>query len=156
MRIRKISFAGSMAVGKEVQTATAQINLKQLTLELGGKSPTVVFDDCNLDNAVTWTVNAILAPSGQVCVAESRIYVEKSISKAFIDLTSGWWISWLPSGSAESPALVAVPQVYVCPGCGLWLPSLLDPQLYCLALFQCQMRSIDDSRWYEYFLELKF
>ncbi len=85
LRIRKISFTGSMAVGKKVQVAAAQSNLKRVTLELGGKSPAVVFDDCNLNNAVTWTVNAILARSGQVCVAASRIYVQKSISKAFID-----------------------------------------------------------------------
>ena len=51
----------------------------------GGKSPALVFDDCNLENAVTWTINAILARSGQVCVAATRVYVQKSISQAFID-----------------------------------------------------------------------
>jgi acyl-CoA reductase-like NAD-dependent aldehyde dehydrogenase len=84
MRIRKISFTGSVAVGNKVQIAAAQSNLKRVTLELGGKSPAVVFEDANLDNAVTWTTNAILARSGQVCVAATRVYVQKSIAQAFI------------------------------------------------------------------------
>jgi aldehyde dehydrogenase (NAD+)/retinal dehydrogenase len=85
MRIRKISFTGSVGTGKKIQIAAAQSNLKRVTLELGGKSPAVVFDDANLDNALTWTVNALLARSGQVCVAATRVYVQKSIAKEFID-----------------------------------------------------------------------
>ncbi|KAF2806779.1 aldehyde dehydrogenase [Mytilinidion resinicola] len=85
MKIRKISFTGSVSTGKKVQAAAAQSNLKRVTLELGGKSPAVVFEDCNLDNAINWTVHAILARSGQVCVAATRVYVQKSISKKFID-----------------------------------------------------------------------
>lgn len=85
MRIRKISFTGSIPTGKKVQEAAAKSNLKRVTLELGGKSPAVVFEDANLDNALTWTVNAILARSGQVCVAATRVYVHSSISKDFID-----------------------------------------------------------------------
>lgn len=85
MRIRKISFTGSLPTGKSIQIAAAKSNLKRVTLELGGKSPAVIFDDCNLDNALNFTINAILARSGQVCVAATRVYVQKSISKAFID-----------------------------------------------------------------------
>lgn len=85
MRIRKISFTGSIATGKKVQEAAAKSNLKRCTLELGGKSPALVFEDANLDNALTWTVNAILARSGQVCVAATRVYVHSSISNDFID-----------------------------------------------------------------------
>ena len=84
MRIRKISFTGSIPTGKKIQAAAANSNLKRVTLELGGKSPAVVFDDCNLDNAITWTINAILARSGQVCMAASRVYVQKSLSEKFI------------------------------------------------------------------------
>lgn len=84
MRIRKISFTGSVATGKKVQEAAARSNLKRVTLELGGKSPAVIFEDANLDNALTWTVNAILARSGQVCVAATRVYVQKSIADEFI------------------------------------------------------------------------
>lgn len=85
MRIRKISFTGSVPTGKKIQIAAAQSNLKRVTLELGGKSPAVVFEDANLDNALTWTVNALLARSGQVCVAATRVYVQRSIAQEFID-----------------------------------------------------------------------
>ena len=85
MRIRKISFTGSIQTGRKIQIAAAQSNLKRVTLELGGKSPALVFDDCNLDNAVTWTANAILARSGQVCIAASRVYVQKSILNDFME-----------------------------------------------------------------------
>ena len=84
MQIRKISFTGSIPTGKKIQELAARSNLKRVTLELGGKSPALVFDDCNLDNAVTWTTNAILARSGQVCVAATRLYVQKGISEKFI------------------------------------------------------------------------
>ena len=84
MRIRKISFTGSVQTGKKIQEASARSNLKRVTLELGGKSPAIIFEDANLDNALTWTVNAILARSGQVCIAASRLYVQKSIAHDFI------------------------------------------------------------------------
>lgn len=66
MRIRKVSFTGSIPTGKKIQAMAANSNLKRVTLELGGKSPAVVFDDCNLVNAVTWCVNALAANTGQV------------------------------------------------------------------------------------------
>ncbi|KAI3113374.1 hypothetical protein CBS147333_2812 [Penicillium roqueforti] len=82
----RISFTGSVATGKKIQVAAAQSNLKRVTLELGGKSPAVIFEDANLENAVTWTINGILARTGQVCVAASRVYVQRSIASKFIDL----------------------------------------------------------------------
>ncbi|KAF2495017.1 aldehyde dehydrogenase mitochondrial precursor [Lophium mytilinum] len=85
MKIRKVSFTGSVTTGRRVQIAAAKSNLKRVTLELGGKSPAVVFDDANLENAVTWTVNSILIRSGQLCVAPSRVYVQKGIAEKFID-----------------------------------------------------------------------
>ena len=54
MKVAKISFTGSIATGKTVQKLAASSNLKRVTLELGGKSPAVVFDDANLENAVRW------------------------------------------------------------------------------------------------------
>jgi acyl-CoA reductase-like NAD-dependent aldehyde dehydrogenase len=84
MRIRKISFTGSTSTGQAIQQAAARSNLKRVTLELGGKSPAVIFEDANLDNALTWTTNAILARSGQVCVAATRLYVHESVSEQFI------------------------------------------------------------------------
>src|ERR1700753_987821 len=59
MKIRKVSFTGSIPTGKKVQEAAARSNLKRVTLELGGKSPAVFFDDCDLENAITWAVNAL-------------------------------------------------------------------------------------------------
>ncbi|KAF2093839.1 aldehyde dehydrogenase X mitochondrial precursor [Rhizodiscina lignyota] len=85
MRVRKVSFTGSIATGKKIQEMAAKSNLKRVTLELGGKSPAVVFDDCNLDNAVTWTANAITANTGQVCFAASRVYVQEGIYDKFIE-----------------------------------------------------------------------
>lgn len=85
MRIRKVSFTGSILTGKKIQKMAAESNLKRVTLELGGKSPAVVFDDCNLDVAVTWCVNAIAANTGQVCFAASRVYVQEGIFDKFAE-----------------------------------------------------------------------
>jgi aldehyde dehydrogenase (NAD+) len=85
MRVRKVSFTGSIPTGKKIQEMAAKSNLKRVTLELGGKSPAVVFDDCNLENAVNWTVNAITGHSGQVCFAASRVYVQEGIYEKFIE-----------------------------------------------------------------------
>lgn len=83
MKVRKVSFTGSTSTGRKIQEAAARSNLKRVTLELGGKSPAVVFDDCNLDNAVTWCVNAITGNTGQVCFAASRVYVQEGIYDEF-------------------------------------------------------------------------
>lgn len=83
MRIRKVSFTGSIASGKKVQEAAARSNLKSVTLELGGKSPAVIFDDCNLQNAVIWCVNGLLGNSGQICMATTRLYVQEGIFDEF-------------------------------------------------------------------------
>lgn len=82
-RIRKVSFTGSIATGKRIQKMAAESNLKRVTLELGGKSPAVVFNDCDLDNAVKWCVNAIAANTGQVCFAASRVYVQEGLLDQF-------------------------------------------------------------------------
>jgi aldehyde dehydrogenase (NAD+) len=85
MKIRKVSFTGSIPTGKRIQEAAAKSNLKRVTLELGGKSPAVVFDDCNLENAITWTANAITANTGQVCFAATRVYVQEGIYDKFVE-----------------------------------------------------------------------
>jgi len=84
MKVRKVSFTGSIPTGKKIQEMAAKSNLKRVTLELGGKSPAVVFDDCDLQNAVMWTSNAITANTGQVCFAASRVYVQEGIYEKFI------------------------------------------------------------------------
>ncbi|KAF9888591.1 hypothetical protein FE257_008523 [Aspergillus nanangensis] len=83
-QIRKISFTGSGITGKKIQKASAESNLKRVTLELGGKTPAGVFDDCNFENALEWATNSITMNSGQVCVAASRLYVQESIAERFL------------------------------------------------------------------------
>lgn len=82
--VKKIAFTGSAAVGREILRAAAGSNLKKVTLELGGKGPSVVFADANLENALFWTTLGITANNGQVCAAGSRIYVHASIYDEFL------------------------------------------------------------------------
>ncbi|KAK2480558.1 hypothetical protein H9L39_06197 [Fusarium oxysporum f. sp. albedinis] len=84
MRVAKVSFTGSIPTGKVVQVLAAQSNLKRVTLELGGKSPAVVFDDANLENAVKWAVNALVTNSGQICFAATRVFVQSKIYDKFV------------------------------------------------------------------------
>jgi aldehyde dehydrogenase (NAD+) len=60
MKIEKIAFTGSTLVGRKVMEAAAKSNLKTVTLELGGKSPNIIFDDADLDQAVNWAAHGIL------------------------------------------------------------------------------------------------
>lgn len=82
--INKIAFTGSTAVGKHLRDITAGSG-KSLTLELGGKSPFMVFEDCDLDATVEGVVDAIWFNQGQVCCAGSRVLVQESISDVFYD-----------------------------------------------------------------------
>ncbi|PLL10894.1 aldehyde dehydrogenase [Tabrizicola sp. TH137] len=78
----KIAFTGSTAVGKAIRRATAGTG-KALTLELGGKSPYIVFDDADLDSAIEGLVDAIWFNQGQVCCAGSRLLVQEGIAPRF-------------------------------------------------------------------------
>ena len=60
MKIGKVAFTGSTIVGRKVMEAAAKSNLKPVTLELGGKSPNIIFDDADLDQAVNWASHGIL------------------------------------------------------------------------------------------------
>src|ERR671937_457192 len=82
--VDKIAFTGSTEVGRLIRTATAGSG-KRLSLELGGKSPFVVFDDADLDSAVEGLVDAIWFNQGQVCCAGSRLLVQESIEQPFLD-----------------------------------------------------------------------
>lgn len=75
--VRHISFTGSVAVGQAIQAAAAR-NVVPVTLELGGKSPQIVFADADLDRALPFLVNAGIQNAGQTCSAASRILVERS------------------------------------------------------------------------------
>ena len=79
----KVAFTGSTAVGREIRRVTAGTGIK-LTLELGGKSPFVVYDDADLDGAVEGIVDAIFFNQGEVCCAGSRLLVQENIAEAFL------------------------------------------------------------------------
>src|SRR5580698_857914 len=81
---RKISFTGSTEVGRELIRGAAQ-SIKPLSLELGGLAPLLVFEDCDMDQAVRETLIAKFRNTGQSCIAANRIYVQRSIHGAFLD-----------------------------------------------------------------------
>ncbi|KAJ3534992.1 hypothetical protein NM208_g7317 [Fusarium decemcellulare] len=85
MDIRKISFTGSVATGRAIQKASAVSNLKDVSLELGGKSPLLIFDDASLQKAVPAAAFSMLYNSGQVCMASTRIYVQEGIATKFVE-----------------------------------------------------------------------
>jgi phenylacetaldehyde dehydrogenase len=82
--VAMVSFTGSTEVGRRVMASAAE-TIKHVTLELGGKSPNVVFADADLEQAVAFAIRAIFAHSGQMCTAGSRILVQNSIRDSFLD-----------------------------------------------------------------------
>src|SRR5438309_3186273 len=86
--IDKIAFTGSTAVGKEIMRSAAD-TLKRVTLELGGKSPNIVFADSDIDNAVKGAVNGIFYGKGEVCNAGSRLFVESKVQDEFMEKLVG-------------------------------------------------------------------
>jgi aldehyde dehydrogenase (NAD+) len=82
--VDKIAFTGSTEVGRLIRRSTAGSG-KRLSLELGGKSPFIVFDDADLDGAIEGLVDAIWFNQGQVCCAGSRLLVQESIERRFLD-----------------------------------------------------------------------
>ncbi|KAK8930715.1 Aldehyde dehydrogenase family 2 member C4 [Platanthera zijinensis] len=84
MDVDKISFTGSTEVGRLVMEAAAKSNLKQVSLELGGKSPVIIFDDADVDMAVSIAHMANFFNKGEFCVAGSRIYVHENIYDEFL------------------------------------------------------------------------
>ncbi|MHA5048273.1 aldehyde dehydrogenase family protein [Streptomyces sp. SD15] len=82
--VAKVSFTGSTEVGRQIMAAAAP-SVKRLTLELGGKSPNIVFADADLDAAVPASVRAVFGHSGQMCTAGSRLLVERTVVKEFLE-----------------------------------------------------------------------
>lgn len=81
--IDHITFTGSVNTGSSVMKSAAA-NIKPVTLELGGKSPNIVFADANLEEAANWVVKSIVQNAGQTCSAGSRLIIEKSIHQSFV------------------------------------------------------------------------
>ncbi|KAJ5184069.1 hypothetical protein N7492_001685 [Penicillium capsulatum] len=84
MDIDKVAFTGSTLVGRIILQAAAKSNLKKVTLELGGKSPNIVFDDADIDNAISWSNFGIFYNHGQCCCAGSRLLVQEGIHDKFV------------------------------------------------------------------------
>src|SRR5580765_3643812 len=83
-KVAKVAFTGGGQAGKRVYQAAAG-HLKPVVLELGGKSPNIIFDDCIIEDAVKGAVAGIFAASGQTCIAGSRLLVHDKIHDAFLD-----------------------------------------------------------------------
>ncbi|KAL1838478.1 hypothetical protein VTK73DRAFT_4321 [Phialemonium thermophilum] len=84
MDVRALSFTGSGPTGRLIQEAAARSNLKRVILELGGKSPAIVFDDADIERAVRETAHSIQWNSGQVCMANSRVYVHRRVADRYV------------------------------------------------------------------------
>uniref|UniRef100_A0A671ENY7 10-formyltetrahydrofolate dehydrogenase n=1 Tax=Rhinolophus ferrumequinum TaxID=59479 RepID=A0A671ENY7_RHIFE len=82
--IRKLGFTGSTLIGKQIMKSCAVSNLKKVSLELGGKSPLIIFNDCELDKAVRMGMGAVFFNKGENCIAAGRLFVEESIHDEFV------------------------------------------------------------------------
>jgi aldehyde dehydrogenase (NAD+) len=82
--VRKIAFTGSDATGRAINEVAAK-SFKRVTLELGGKSPNIVFDDADIEDAVNGAVSGIFAATGQTCIAGSRLLLQENIHDEFME-----------------------------------------------------------------------
>ncbi len=82
--IAKVSLTGSVSTGKKIM-ASAASTLKHVTMELGGKSPLIIFDDCNLDNAVSAALMANFYTQGEICSNGTRVFVQQNIYDDFLE-----------------------------------------------------------------------
>src|SRR3954462_1615493 len=82
--VAKVAFTGSDATGKRVYESAAP-GLKRVSLELGGKSPNIVFEDAEIENAIKGVISGIFAATGQTCIAGSRLLVQRSIHQRFVE-----------------------------------------------------------------------
>ncbi|KAL9935512.1 hypothetical protein V8E36_005860 [Tilletia maclaganii] len=84
MDIHKVAFTGSTLVGRTIMQVAAKTNLKNVTLELGGKSPNVIYDDADIEQAAKWSAFGVMFNAGQCCCAGTRVYVQESIQDKFM------------------------------------------------------------------------
>ncbi|XP_047311162.1 aminoaldehyde dehydrogenase 2, peroxisomal [Impatiens glandulifera] len=87
--VDKVAFTGSSATGSKIMASASKL-VKPVTLELGGKSPIVVFEDVDLDKAAEWTIFGCFWTNGQICSATSRLIVHESIAAEFLDRIVKW------------------------------------------------------------------
>uniref|UniRef100_T1JDA6 10-formyltetrahydrofolate dehydrogenase n=1 Tax=Strigamia maritima TaxID=126957 RepID=T1JDA6_STRMM len=85
--VRKLGFTGSTPIGKTIMKSCAESNLKRVSLELGGKSPLIIFADCDLDRAVRQAMGGVFFNKGENCIAAGRLFVEESVHDQFVAKT---------------------------------------------------------------------
>jgi aldehyde dehydrogenase (NAD+) len=105
--VDRIAFTGGPEAGRAINEKAAR-HMKRVTMELGGKSPNIVFEDANLDEAVKGVVAGIFAASGQSCVAGSRLLVQRSIHDVFVEKLRGF-IADVRFGHPSDPATQIAP-----------------------------------------------
>ncbi|KAK3134013.1 hypothetical protein QOZ80_6AG0543940 [Eleusine coracana subsp. coracana] len=111
MDVDMVSFTGSTEVGRLIMEASARSNLKPVSLELGGKSPLIIFDDADLDMAVELAISANLFNKGEACVAASRVYVQEGIYDQFEKKLAERMKSWVVGDPFNDPRVNQGPQV---------------------------------------------
>ncbi|MER9960885.1 aldehyde dehydrogenase family protein [Mesorhizobium sp. M0045] len=109
MGVDKIVFTGSTATGQSIVRASAG-NLKRVSLELGGKSPVIVCADADLDKAVPVAAMSVFANSGQICIAGSRLFVERAVHDEFVERLAAY-AKGLKVGDGIDPATEIGPLV---------------------------------------------
>uniref|UniRef100_A0AAQ5YDV5 10-formyltetrahydrofolate dehydrogenase n=1 Tax=Amphiprion ocellaris TaxID=80972 RepID=A0AAQ5YDV5_AMPOC len=82
--VRKLGFTGSTEIGKHIMKSCAVSNVKKVSLELGGKSPLIIFSDCDMDKAVRMGMSSVFFNKGENCIAAGRLFVEDSIHDQFV------------------------------------------------------------------------
>jgi acyl-CoA reductase-like NAD-dependent aldehyde dehydrogenase len=105
-----LTFTGSTAVGKQLMQYSGQSNLKRTFLELGGKSPNIVFADSNLEKAAIFAAIAVFYNGGQTCTAGTRLIVEEKVREQFVEMVVAQSKKWMP-GDPLNPATTMGPMI---------------------------------------------
>jgi aminomuconate-semialdehyde/2-hydroxymuconate-6-semialdehyde dehydrogenase len=113
-KIKAISFTGGTKTGEEIAKIAAPM-FKKLSLELGGKNPNIIFEDCNFDEMLSTTLRSSFANQGQICLCGSRIFIQKGIYEkfkvAFIEKVEKLKVSFPSDEKAKLGALVSLPHL---------------------------------------------
>jgi 4-guanidinobutyraldehyde dehydrogenase/NAD-dependent aldehyde dehydrogenase len=105
-----LTFTGSTEIGKQLMQYSGQSNLKRTFLELGGKSPNIVFADANLEKAAMFAAIAVFYNGGQTCTAGTRLIVENSVKDKFVEMVVENSKGWMP-GDPMDPATSMGPMI---------------------------------------------
>ncbi|HTM84431.1 MAG TPA: aldehyde dehydrogenase family protein [Mycobacterium sp.] len=104
--VDKVAFTGSTEVGREIVRASAASNLNKITLELGGKSPVLIYDDADLDMAITMAAFGTFVHSGQACVCGSRILVQRGVYERVVEGIANMANSMQLGGPKDAGAMI--------------------------------------------------